>query len=713
MARKQSVITIYSGIPFDRTYKNIIDFSEPSKLDNYLSKWPHHTMTGSYQSLDKPIRWNSKNPDTSYNELVNYNYVKIENTDPDNAKRTYYAFITSIEYLNDGTIGIYFSVDLYNTYRRRVRFPNAFIQRGFVRDWNANHDGFTEDFERIKNNDEPIGGDGATQLISSSSVDFHRINKDNNGNDVTKELHYLGDEQVKTIVFTVQPKDATTEAGSMVGAYTQYRYYILAYDPTNLKCYNIKHDGTMITDLQGKTISEVYQELSKNEDLVGSSSLVVDSEIYNYNGLYFWCDLKGNALDFKDKTIQLEKAHSYLTWIKSAGYGDFEPEHGYARVTDKATQPALGRQLYDLFAERYGTEFPAKIMFKPYSKLYFTDGRGVAGDFDIGYFTRLDQMGVGIYRFGGFTENGKEQYSVLHYNRASTSDKDIPVVYENAQLVDDGARDVPIVLDSYTEYINANRNQLRNTRANAKMNMQLSKQGNNIGLANAQNSMEAGRNAQVYTQGRNQQMATIKGAMGGFNSGVGAGGLIGGVFGAAGGALMGNAMTRYDNNTALNSADIQRNAQMQNLERNNAFSNEVATNNYEQTIRSQNAQLADTKNHNDQIAHLGSSFLYDFQNQNFRLHMQVFTSQDSVIKNAILYFSLFGYTINQWGPLEQYMKVKKIFNYVKASDVTITGMVNEEVKRFYEGLFENGVTFWSEDHVEQFEGRDITGNSWL
>src|SRR5699024_7286378 len=141
------------------------------------------------------------------------------------------------------------------------------------------------------------------------------------------------------------------------------------------------------------------------------------------------------------------------------------------------------------------------------------------------------------------------------------------------------------------------------------------KEGNALSVANQERSMATARNVQNYQQGRNMGMAKMNaglGVLGGALNGLKSGGLIGGVLGGVGGAIQGGLdiyKQSYANATASHSLAMQQATQAENMRANYAFQNKVATNNYEQTIRSQNAMLADVKNHNDMIAHQGSAYL--------------------------------------------------------------------------------------------------------
>ena len=702
MARNLSKITLYQGVELDKTYKNVVDFNRKDDFDNWLNSHPNKTMTASYQSLNKPIRWDSKI--LSFNQVINYNYVRIEQADDvNNENFVYYGFITNDEYLDDGCTHVYFSIDMFQTYKYQVNYSHAFIKRAFVKELTDDGTDFTKEFKLIKNNKEDIGGDGCENLLYSNKCYFLTKQGDPDG-------VYYDDTAVKFVLFTAQPKDAKTENGTLLGAYSQYKYYVLAYNPASRTCFDIYNNGNKVITTAGTTIDAVYKELSSDTALVGSNSLVVDSEIYSYIGIPFELTKDGKGVNFKVKDLKATAHGKYLFEFQNAPLDVFKPQYGIAYRGKELAGSNVLQGLVSMLRARYGNDAPIKLLGEPFMKCYFTNGKGAERNADFLTFNTLNTDNLKLYRFGGISENGREMYAVLHYSRANVDDAGLPVTYENAQMIDDSARDVPIILDSYTEFLNANRNQLNNTRANAKMNERLAKEGNAISLGNTERNMRTARNVQQYQQGRAKKMAGYE-VLGDTLTGVAKGGLLGGISGAIGGAID-YAKLGYNQNTQAESLAMQQATQNENARINYAYQNEVATNNYEQTIRSQNAMLADTKNHNDQVAHEGSAYLYDYQVDNNAMHWQIFSCQDAVMYNAKYYFLLFGYVINQYGAINDYLHRKNKFNYVLVSNANVTGSVNPAVIDFFNKMFESGVTFWNPMYIGDFIDRNIDGNQF-
>lgn len=714
--RTKSNITLFSGVPFDATYKNVLNFASQKDLDAYLKRYAMGSISqaGAYQPLNRAIKW-ATDDTTTTNELLNYNYARIENWgSAGKVHRVYYAFLTNFEYENDGLTYIYFSIDQWQTYRNRVSFGNAYIDRGFVKEYTTPGI-FTPKFAAIKNNGEDIGGDGATTLRSSAGIDF------NKKTDAAGALH-VDDTQVKFLLFTTQPQDAKNNRGSNLGIYSQYLYYILAYNPNTNLCYSVYKGKDLVTDIDDMSINDAYQALATDPVLVGSGSLVVDSEVYSYIGLPFHLSASGKSVVFEDVNIYLTAGTKTqpLTRIWFAGVASFKPQNGIghnAAYNNVDLAGTLAEQLQRIMDQITGvTNSPVKLIGEPFSKIYLTNGKGAEGDFDALKFTSLTATGPRVRRHAGITNNGHEVYIMSDYNADPTKDTTLPVAGENAMVVDDSARDTPILADSYTEFLNANRNQINNVRANAKMNKVLAQQGNALTLANTSRGVNTQAAVQQYTQGRaygSNAIGAINGGVRGVIGGLATGGLLGAGIGLASagfGLATSDLATSYNNTTAMTAGNMSRATTMENARANYAYNNAVATNNYEQTLRSQNAQLADVKNHNADVAHEGSNMAGDYQMGNREMHWQFFTSQTAILKNACLYFLLFGYSVQQYDKLDDYLHVKTNFSYVKTRNLNTQGPVNQAVINFFNDVFNNGVTLWESSAAEKFNTRDISGN---
>lgn len=720
MARYTANITLYKNIPFDDTYKHVVDWKNRAELYNYLDTFPNITMeTSSYQALNKPVRWDTKQ--SGFNSLVEYNYLEIAEADNTGKEMNYFAFITDLEYLNDGTTLIYYSIDMWNTYMFNITsLGNALIERGFVKEVNEKNDNFTDLFKSTLRVKEDIGGDGCQRLVYSNP--FYPMQATKNGNYVDEQPfeHLHSDEELLFLVFTAQPKDAQSEEGSRFRTYSQYRYYIVAYNPLNLKMYTLQVNGKEVYKPDKDNVKDLWQALSTDNELVGSSSLVVDVEQYAYIGIPYKIDYDKMVINFQDpdNSTSITKAHS-LAFIEQAPF--FRPQklNGYIMDKNNTVFENVFQQIVHKLRDFYGDDVPLKIMAQPYMSMLVTDGRGTDLSIDLAKINSYRDRFFYLWRYGGIAENGKEVLALVNYMRDSTVDNHVFTNNMNAMAVNDSPKDIPYISDTYTMYLQSNRNQLRNTRANAKMNYILAKEGNAVNLANTNRSIDNAANVTAFQNGQRSKMAQFNmgaGIFQGAANGLMHGSLIGAVTGAAGGAIsgaIGMERTNIQNQTAAGVTAMNNATNRANAAANYAFQNKVATNQYEQTLRTQNAMLADVKNSNDTIAHQGSNNTWEYQNGNFTPILQLYRCEWQTIENVITYFKLFGYSVGQYFRVSYFMHVKTNYNYVKTKDIHISGTMPQAAQDTINKMFDSGVTFWSSNKLDYFENRDPADNKFI
>lgn len=752
--RKFSNIKLYKAQSLDNTYKQVIDWQTGRDLDNWLDTHPHVEMSGSaYQNISKTIRWDSKI--LSFNELQNYNYLRIENHDEfSDSVMVYYAFVTNYLYVNDGVTQISFSLDVWNTYKWNVGFGKAMIERGFVKEFKDDKSDWTDLYNRVRHNAEPIGGDGCTKLRTDGEVYFNHIAETPEAEDGT----YASTNSVRFLVFTVEPKDVKKDKGTLIGDYSQYNYHIVPYNIHTQRTIRILDpDGNAKYD-KDEPIEDVFNAICDDESFAGSASLVIDAEVYDYIGFDYDCLIDGNnnvvSIRMKKKGKFTTGANGYTLRIKE--FNGFSDQKGYWIKMDHGAYPLLGDNLYKAFdnwlrkildydttyKDLVGVDIPYKILANPWCSLYFTDGRGTKGMFDINLMNHLKNKSFRLKRFGGIQTNGKQAYALLNYNKSDTGDGNEMMTYESGLMIDQSQRDVPVILDNYAMFMNSNRNQLQANAKNAEMARDLQYMGAETAKGNALRST----NAQAYIAKNDNRMQsaimsnnlnyawenaglnavgkTIGGAASGFANGGGPGALAGAATGGMSG-IFDMYMTDRATNLQKSNFEIQRdtsvknrniltNMQKDNALDNYAYQNQIGTNNYEATMRSQNAMLADVANHSDVSAHQGTGALWDQQNKCNSLHAQLFTCQTSVLYSVCQYFLLFGYSIQRYEPIDNYLFIKNEFNYVKASNVNCQGEAPTPILNSFEAMFENGVTVWAAtpQALEHFETKETRYNTF-
>lgn len=112
--------------------KNQITFNTLALQETYFKSLPYLEDTGmTYIRKDGVIRVDTSGT-TDYEDLLAYNYCMYKNTHYDN--KWFYAYITNIEYKNDGCTEITIDTDVYQTWLFEADFKTSFIEREHVND---------------------------------------------------------------------------------------------------------------------------------------------------------------------------------------------------------------------------------------------------------------------------------------------------------------------------------------------------------------------------------------------------------------------------------------------------------------------------------------------------------------------------------------------------------------------------------------------------
>ena len=127
------IILIKSPLKLDNY--NQITFANATAQYNYFSSLPKLEYDGcTYQRKDGVIRYSTdKESDANaprFEDLLQYNYCMYKN---DSYKdKWFYAFITDINYINDGMSEITIDTDAFQTWQFDINYMNSFIEREHV-----------------------------------------------------------------------------------------------------------------------------------------------------------------------------------------------------------------------------------------------------------------------------------------------------------------------------------------------------------------------------------------------------------------------------------------------------------------------------------------------------------------------------------------------------------------------------------------------------
>lgn len=128
-----STVRLLKGVPLDSDYNDTIYFSNRDAQYNYFINKTGVTLGAqTYQRVDRGIFRCS----APMSQVCDCNYMMFRNTSYEN--KWFYAFVTKVEYQNNGMCYVYFTIDSIQTWLFNGSMQNAlgpcFVERSIVRD---------------------------------------------------------------------------------------------------------------------------------------------------------------------------------------------------------------------------------------------------------------------------------------------------------------------------------------------------------------------------------------------------------------------------------------------------------------------------------------------------------------------------------------------------------------------------------------------------
>ena len=110
MGLQNSQIIISKNIKLDKSYKDVLDYTEAEMVALCRANAVATDTSYSFIRSEKGVIKTS----FSYNDALKCNYMAFQN--PDYSNKWFFAFIDDVEYANDGTAKIYYTIDEYSTW---------------------------------------------------------------------------------------------------------------------------------------------------------------------------------------------------------------------------------------------------------------------------------------------------------------------------------------------------------------------------------------------------------------------------------------------------------------------------------------------------------------------------------------------------------------------------------------------------------------------
>ena len=117
-------IKLLKNVPLDNSYSNTIYFTDKSSQIAYFSTKVKHNLTNyTYQRVNK----GSMRVGLSADKCYECNYLMFQNTSY--GSKWFYAFITSVEYVNNEVCEIRFEIDVIQTWFYSCTLKQCFVER--------------------------------------------------------------------------------------------------------------------------------------------------------------------------------------------------------------------------------------------------------------------------------------------------------------------------------------------------------------------------------------------------------------------------------------------------------------------------------------------------------------------------------------------------------------------------------------------------------
>lgn len=121
-----SIVRVYNHIPLDNTYENTIYFADAVAQRQYFANGIKYSFPDNTYQRVANSRGKIKVEKVA-DSLYDCNYMAFQNTNY--GSKWFYAFITSVEYINNTTSEITFEIDVMQTYLFDVELLACFVER--------------------------------------------------------------------------------------------------------------------------------------------------------------------------------------------------------------------------------------------------------------------------------------------------------------------------------------------------------------------------------------------------------------------------------------------------------------------------------------------------------------------------------------------------------------------------------------------------------
>ena len=405
-------IELIRGVDIDVSYTHQYYFSQEEDQDDFFTSKVFMTLeNGTYQR--KNI--NSIQVPYQADAIASCKYLRWQNRNY--SQKWYYAFVTSIDYVNPGVSQINYTLDVYQTYLFEMQWKQSFVERKHTQRYN---------------NGQPVVNTLDEGLDYGTEYDI-----------VHRETIYQEPNVAFCIIGTTNVDDAY-QYGSL-HSNLGYRIVPVWLGDDSRTFYTTYDPGTGVQTYELATLKEVFDAFKTDTQLVNS---MISCVIVPY-------------LCIKDLNIDDRGTRVFVTseYLKVRDYG--MPSGKYTLNLRRATT----EDPYLIYEKTIGGKYAnfthyeeSKLLMYPYTFMEMTTNRGDSKVIKLEYI-KTNYIDIGIC--GTVSFRNKMAYIVEDY----ISDG---YMINNA-LVDNSNESVPIIDDYSASYLQANSNAIEVAKSNAQM----------------------------------------------------------------------------------------------------------------------------------------------------------------------------------------------------------------------------------------------------
>ena len=417
-------IRLMSGVPFYNDYKDTRWFDNRTQQDSYFnSRTTVHNMGGqnSFQRIEGRhfVKVNK-----SIDDLWGTNYLTFLNRN-----KRFYAFVTTMEYINDGLTHVYFEIDVLQTWLFEMNFKPSYVVREHRKLWN--NDGTPV----INTIDEGLNYGLEYDVVESIQVTPHPF---------------------KWLVIASKQPIATGDEykASTVGIPQPLTYYVVPFFDDDTTPNLVLEKNNL-----GYTILEPSKVLKALYEIETAVNNIVSIYVTDFIGVNVW-------YDSDSKTITIPDTNQFVFDVVRPK-SDIDSIMEVQQITRfSALTKEVSTNKYKLNNVDVSNVKESKLLMYPYTVLVLDDFKGNRQEFKLEYIESKQLLlrwkgSVGISNFNTIAPS--------NYNKEQNSNLSLQTSNEDA-LISDQPNDVPILADMLSAYLQGEKNSIKNRQSQLQFN---------------------------------------------------------------------------------------------------------------------------------------------------------------------------------------------------------------------------------------------------